>query len=78
MQVSIRDVTAKCPTCGSTEFDSTRESLRLTTLLRCSQCGTTTSYRDLLHQIGEEAMRRANEALDELKKKLRRPSKPKQ
>jgi uncharacterized Zn finger protein len=78
VQVSIRDVTAKCPTCGSTEFDSTRESLRLTTLLRCSQCGARSSYRDLLHQIGEEAMRRANEAFAKLKKsspKRRRPRK---
>jgi hypothetical protein len=51
--------------------------LHLTTLLRCSQCGAKTSYRDLLNQIGEEAMRRANEALDELKKKMTRPRKPK-
>lgn len=77
MQVSVRDVTAKCPTCGSTEFDSMHEPLRLTTLLRCSQCGAKTSYRDLLHQIGEEAMRRANQALEELRKKWPGPRRPK-
>jgi hypothetical protein len=36
--------------------------------LRCIGCGAKTRYLTLLDQIGEEAMRRANEAIEELKK----------
>jgi len=40
MNVSVRDVTAKCPACRGTEFETLLgEALRLTTLLQCSHCG---------------------------------------
>jgi hypothetical protein len=78
MNVSVRDVTAKCPACRGTEFETLLgEALRLTTLLQCSHCGAKSTYRELLDQIGEEAMRRANRALDDLKKKSPRDRKPK-
>jgi hypothetical protein len=40
--------------------------------MRCDGCGGETTYRELLEQIGEEAMRRANESLADLKKAPRR------
>jgi hypothetical protein len=40
--------------------------------MECSGCGERTAYRELLEQIGEEAIRRANESLAALK---RRPKK---
>jgi len=36
--------------------------------LCCINCGAKTRYLALLDQIGEEAMRRANRAIEDLKK----------
>jgi hypothetical protein len=69
MIVSIRDVSARCARCGETDFrQHDSGALRLGTVMRCVACGRETTYRDLLDSIGEEAMRRANEALAKLKK----------
>jgi hypothetical protein len=43
--------------------------LHLPSELECTGCGSKTRYLALLDQIGEEAMRRANHAIEELKKK---------
>ncbi|HYY60049.1 MAG TPA: hypothetical protein VE756_01535 [Burkholderiales bacterium] len=79
MIVSVRDVVARCVRCGETDFRPLDGgALRLATVMRCVTCGRDTTYRDLLDSIGEEAMRRANEALAKLKKnspKRRRPRK---
>ena len=73
MLVAVRDIAARCRSCGKTDFRPlTAGELRLTTVLACSACGGRTTYRDLLEQIGEEAMRRANDAIARLK---RRPKK---
>jgi hypothetical protein len=75
MLISIGDITAGCPQCGGTQFEPlTAGPLRLASELKCSACGRTVKYLTLLDQIGEEAMRRANEAIEALK---RRPGKPK-
>ena len=69
MFVRIHDISAACPRCGGAEFEPLAAGpLRLLSLLRCSACGAETRYRVLLDQIGEEAMRRANRAIDDLKK----------
>jgi len=69
MIVSIRDVSARCAGCGSTDFKQQESgALRLASVMTCSACGRETTYRELLDSIGEEAMRRANEALAKLKK----------
>ena len=79
MIVSIRDVSARCARCGETDFRQQDSGpLRLDTVMRCAGCGRETTYRVLLDSIGEEAMRRANEALAKLKRnapKRRRPRK---
>ena len=70
MIVSIGDITARCEACRGTEFELLSPGdLRLTSELRCKSCGAKCKYLGLLDQIGEEAMRRANEAIEELKKK---------
>ena len=70
MIISIGDITAHCPRCGGTAFDPQSEGpLRLASEFKCSACGAGVRYLALLDQIGEEAMRRANEAIDALKKK---------
>lgn len=71
------DVTARCPACGGIKFGPLLEGqLRLDSVLVCSRCAATTTYRELLDQIGEEAMKRANESLDKLQTKRGRPRKP--
>jgi hypothetical protein len=70
MKVQIHDLVAACPRCGGTEFEQVAdEPLRLPSELRCTACGTRSRYLALINQIGEEAMRRANRAIDNLKKK---------
>jgi hypothetical protein len=77
MQVSVGDITARCKECGGTEFKPLGSgSMRLTSRLVCIKCERATTYFDLLDQIGEEAMRRANESLAKLKKNGRRKPKP--
>jgi hypothetical protein len=69
MIVHIHDITAVCQRCGGTEFEPLVPGpLRLPSELRCQACGATTRYLSLLDQIGEEAMRRANRAIEQLKK----------
>jgi hypothetical protein len=69
MIVHIHDITAACPRCGGTEFEPLSAGpLRLQSELRCSTCGAVTRYLALLDQIGEEAMRRANRAIESLKR----------
>ena len=70
MVISIGDITAQCEACQGTEFDLLSPgALRLTSELRCKECKAKYKYLALLDQIGEEAMRRANQAIDDLKKK---------
>jgi hypothetical protein len=69
MIVRIHDITATCRHCGGTNFQPlTAGPLRLPSELRCIGCGVKTRYLTLLDQIGEEAMRRANQAIEDLKK----------
>jgi hypothetical protein len=72
MLVAVRDIAARCRKCGNTDFRAPQGPLRLTSPLSCSACGEPAVYRELLEQIGEEAIRRANEAIERLK---RRPKK---
>ena len=70
MIIGIGDIRGRCESCGGTEFDVLSPgALRLTSELRCKGCGARCKYLALLDQIGEEAMRRANQAIEELKKK---------
>jgi primosomal protein N' len=72
MQISVGNITAQCKRCGGEDFESrSAGTLRLATELKCAQCGVKARYLALLDQIGEEAMRRANKAIDELKKPQR-------
>jgi hypothetical protein len=70
MIVSIGDIAAGCVECGAGEFEPLwAEPLRLASALKCSACDASYTYLQLIDQIGEEAMRRANKAVDELQKK---------
>ena len=73
MLVAVRDIAARCRKCGKTDFKPLAAGeLRLSTVLACAACGERATYRDLLEQIGEEAIKRANDAIARLK---RRPTK---
>jgi hypothetical protein len=70
MFIRIGDITAACVRCGGTDFEPLGAGpLRLASELQCAGCGTRVKYLALLDQIGEEAMRRANKAIEELKKR---------
>jgi hypothetical protein len=69
MIVAVRDIAARCRNCGKSDFKPLPGGdLRLATAMACTSCGQKTTYRDLLEQIGEEAMKRANEAIARLKR----------
>ena len=70
MEINIGDITANCARCGGDDFQPLSSGpLRLATELKCNACGHKVKYLVLLDQIGEEAMRRANQAIDELKRR---------
>ncbi len=73
MIVRIGDIAAGCVECGGGEFEPlSAEPLRLASTWKCSACGASYTYLQLIDQIGEEAMRRANKAVDELQRKPQR------
>ena len=77
MIVSIGELSARCAGCGGKDFEvADAGALRLTSRMACTACGRRTTYRELLESIGEEAMRRANEALERLRKGRPRGGKP--
>ena len=77
MKVSVGDISARCKGCGGTDFKPLKPgALRLTSLMTCTACERVASYLDLLDDIGEQAMRRANESLANLKKIFPRRRKP--
>ena len=60
---------ARCKGCGGTDFKVVKPgALRFTSLMACTACDRVTTYLDLLDDIGEQAMDRANESLAKLKK----------
>jgi hypothetical protein len=68
MLVAVRDIAARCRKCGKTDFKPIVPGTpRLTTPMACTGCGERTTYRELLEQIGEEAIKRANDAIARLK-----------
>lgn len=73
MEINIGDITAFCVRCSGKDFQPLAAGpLRLATELKCTACGNKVKYLVLLDQIGEEAMRRANKAIDELKRRPRK------
>jgi len=77
MNISVGEVVARCRSCGGNDFSPAQSGpLGLDSVLTCAGCGAAATYEELLDAIGEEAIRRANRSLDELKKKTPRPRKP--
>lgn len=73
MLIRIGEISAACARCGGTQFEpSSPEALRLASELKCARCGEKARYLALLDQIGKEAMRRANRAIENRKKHPRR------
>lgn len=69
MIVGVGDITARCKGCGGTDFKALKPGqLRLRSLMICTACDRVATYMDLLDDIGEQAMRRANESLAKLRK----------
>jgi hypothetical protein len=78
MIVSVGDIKARCKGCGGTDFKVLRPgTLRLTSLMTCTACDRVATYLDLLDDVGEQAMSRANDALEKLKRSGPRGPKPK-
>jgi hypothetical protein len=75
--VGVGEVTAKCRSCGKTEFTPVLAGpLRLASVLVCEGCKTSATYRELRDQLGEEAVRRAKDSVDAFRRNTGRPPKP--
>jgi hypothetical protein len=69
VEVRVRDICAACA-CGASRFFATGEPpYPIEALFVCEVCGEEVVYGALLERIGEEAMRRANAAIDNLKRR---------
>lgn len=67
MKLAVGEIAARCPSCGANEFDTLSEPLGSHSELVCLACGTGTTYETLVTQIGEQAMKQANDALAKLR-----------
>jgi predicted RNA-binding Zn-ribbon protein involved in translation (DUF1610 family) len=68
LTLSVGGVTARCPKCGAIEFVWREPGRDITPTLVCTACKTETPRRALIDQIGQEVMKRANDALEKARK----------
>jgi len=71
MRVNVRDIAAQCPRCGAEEFDDVAGRPASHASLRCSGCGASESYADLIMQIARKALTLSERTLEEIRR--RRP-----
>lgn len=67
MKLAVGEIEARCPGCGAKEFEAPGQPLGSRSELLCLACGKSTTYETLVTQIGEQAMKQANEALAKLR-----------
>lgn len=67
MKLGVGHIEARCPGCAARDFDIAGGKLEMQSELICVACGKSTPYQALLNQIGEQAMKQANEALAKLR-----------
>jgi hypothetical protein len=71
VQVLIRKIAAQCPACRGGDFEPAegkRFELSSQTRMRCTACGATTAYIDLVMQIADKALRRSADVIAEVKR----------
>ena len=72
MRINVRDIAAKCANCGGEDFqadDGKRQPLASQTAMRCTACGTGTTYVDLVMQIAEKAVAASASTLEEIRRR---------
>jgi hypothetical protein len=73
MQIRLRDVAAKCTRCGCEEFEPLVEGDHSPqAVFICSQCRMPTTRVLLLMDIAEKTVERANEFLEESRRRRER------
>jgi transposase-like protein len=64
MEFRVGDIKAKCAKCESTQFKTPdEEESGPHAKYYCAKCNTTTTYAELMSQIGREALRRRREKI---------------
>jgi hypothetical protein len=71
MNVTIGSISARCASCGAREFEMAvpAEPLTARSVLVCAGCCSRVQHRDLIYQVGDEAVRQANDALSILRRR---------
>jgi len=74
MRIQYGHIRGWCIRCGATEFNLVKpaEELTLRSKLRCAACGALTLHREVTYRIGDEAVRQANDAIAQLKRRYKR------
>jgi hypothetical protein len=67
MKLTVGQIEARCAACAGREFEVRGGPLAIQSELFCLGCGVGTHYETLVNQIGEQAMKQANEALAKLR-----------
>jgi len=68
MRVYVGQITAHCEQCGCEDFQPTLGEPSCPAELACFNCGLSTTRRELLTQISDETVRRAQAFLDASRK----------
>ena len=72
MQVHVRNIAATCRKCGGDDFATSsgkRFELASQTSMRCTSCGTVSTYIELIMQIAEKAVAISAATLEEIRRK---------
>jgi uncharacterized Zn finger protein len=72
VRIHVRDIAAKCGKCGGEDWhavDGKRHVLGSQTTMRCTACGTSVHYVDLIMQIAEKAVAASAATLAEVRRR---------
>jgi hypothetical protein len=72
VRINVRSIAAQCEKCGGEDFqaaDGKRNPLASQTTLRCTGCGATAPYVDLIMQIAQKAVAASAATLGEIRRR---------
>jgi hypothetical protein len=74
VRVNVRNILAQCPKCGADDFATgggKRFGFASQTVMRCTACGTTATYIELMIQIADKALAMSAATLEQIRRRNR-------
>ena len=75
MRLNVRNIVAQCPKCGADDFAAgggKRFELASQTTMRCTACGATATYIELMIQIADRALAMSAATLEQIRRRRHR------